>query len=419
MPHPPDFDLAINTVGAGYTVQVQAAFGVGELPPQPFALPLDLAQLPHRRGDVAEYIKLARVTRLSGNQELRRAREFGDALFDGLFTREVLACFSESRAKLAPNQILRLRLRLPPALASLPWELLYDRRKDEFLALAPDLTLVRYPEIPTPIAPLRTDGALQVVAVLASPQGYRPINLDREQRRIELALKQPLEGGQIELDIIRGPDTLGQLRARLRQPVHVLHILCHGDIDEAREEGVLIFEDADGAGEKVSAELLRLQLQKQRGQTRLVLLNACLGALPPNDNPFSSVAAALLRGGVPAVIAMQFEIAEDSASELTRVFYAELAAGTPVDLAVNEARLHLYGYDSFRLDWVIPVLFMRSENGDLFEVAQASATRPAAPARLRSTFAYPSATETATVPAAMGLAGAFGATAGRVVAATE
>jgi hypothetical protein len=25
-------------------------------------------------GDVAEYIKLARVTRLSGNQELRRAR---------------------------------------------------------------------------------------------------------------------------------------------------------------------------------------------------------------------------------------------------------------------------------------------------------------------------------------------------------
>jgi hypothetical protein len=53
------------------------------------------------------------VTRLSGNQELRRAREFGGALFDSLFTREVLACFTESRAKLAPNQILRLRLRLP------------------------------------------------------------------------------------------------------------------------------------------------------------------------------------------------------------------------------------------------------------------------------------------------------------------
>jgi hypothetical protein len=53
MPHPPDFDLAIDTAGTGYTVQVQAAFGVGELPPQPFALPLDLAQLSHDRGDVA------------------------------------------------------------------------------------------------------------------------------------------------------------------------------------------------------------------------------------------------------------------------------------------------------------------------------------------------------------------------------
>jgi Tol biopolymer transport system component len=379
MQHPPDFDLEIEVAGAGYTVQVLAAFGVGELPPQPFALPLDLAQLPHDRSDVAGYIAQARVTRLSGNQELLHARELGGALFDHLFTREVLACFTESRAKLAPNQILRLRLRLPPALVSLPWELLYDRRKDEFLALAPDLTLVRYPELPTPIAPLQTEGALQIVAVLASPQGYRPIKLEREQRRIELALKQPLEAGQIALDIIRGPDTLGQLRARLRRPVHVLHILCHGDIDEVRGEGVLIFEDADGVSEKVSAELLRLQLQKQRGQTRLVMLNACLGALPPNDSPFSSVAAALLRGGVPAVIAMQFEIAEDTASELTRVFYAELAAGTPVDLAVNEARLHLYGYDSFRLDWVIPVLFMRSENGALFEVAQAPTAKPALP----------------------------------------
>jgi hypothetical protein len=265
MPHPPDFDLAINTVGAEYTVRVQAAFGVGELPPQPFALPLDLTKLPQRR-DVVEFIRQAQIRRLSGNEELRRAHDFGSTLFESLFTRDVLACFSESRGKLDSDQRLRLRLRLPPTLTSLPWELLYDRRRDEFLVLAPDLTFIRYPEIITAVTPLRVDGPLHVVAVLSSPSGYRSIKLDAEQQRIETALKGPRENGQIALEFIRGRDTLGQLRERLRQPVHILHMLCHGEINESRGEGFLIFEDNTGDAEKVSAESLRLQLQKQRGK---------------------------------------------------------------------------------------------------------------------------------------------------------
>ncbi len=65
---------------------------------------------------------------------------------------------------------------------------------------------------------------------------------------------------------------------------------------------------------------------------------------------------------------MQFELAEDAAVELARVFYAELAAGTSVDSALAEARLHLFGRYPTRLDWAIPVLFLRAENGALFAV---------------------------------------------------
>jgi hypothetical protein len=173
--------------------------------------------------------------------------------------------------------------------------------------------------------------------------------------------------------VIRGPDTLGQLRARLRRPVHVLHVLCHGDLDHTAGEGVLIFEDTDGEAEPVNAELLRLQFQKQRGQTKLVLLNACLGALPAGEDPFGSVGVALQRAGVPAVVAMQFEIADDAAAELARVFYAELAAGMSVDLALTEARLHLYGRYRTRLDWAIPVLFLRADDGVLFMLPDAPA----------------------------------------------
>jgi hypothetical protein len=77
----------------------------------------------------------------------------------------------------------------------------------------------------------------------------------------------------------------------------------------------------------------------------------------------------LIRGGVPAVVAMQFEIAEDVAAELTRVLYAELAAGTPIDRALSEARLDIFGRYRTRLDWAIPVLFSRAETGVLFEFA--------------------------------------------------
>ncbi len=79
----------------------------------------------------------------------------------------------------------------------------------------------------------------------------------------------------------------------------------------------------------------------------------------------AAAGARLLGGGVPAVIAMQFELAEDAAVELARVFYAELAAGTPVDSALAEARLHLFGRYPTRLDWAILVLFLRAENGAL------------------------------------------------------
>src|SRR5262245_23938180 len=112
MPRVPDFDLAIIPAGMGYTVQVQAAFGVGELRPQPFAPPLDLTALPRLRRGMAEWVK--------------QARAFGSELFECLFTGEVLAAFRTSRGALHPSDRLRVRLRLPDALTPLPWELIYD-----------------------------------------------------------------------------------------------------------------------------------------------------------------------------------------------------------------------------------------------------------------------------------------------------
>jgi hypothetical protein len=369
-----DFDLEIRVENAGgYSVTVRAP-SQASLPPQSFALPLDVSTLPSHR-DIAEWVRQAQLTKLKPHPEIQKAKELGGALFKSLFTLEVLAIFRTSReVSQATAERLRVRLHLPSELTSIPWELLYDSTREQFLALAADISLVRYPHLSTPVAPLRLDGPLQVVIVLASPHDLSRIDLERESERVQVALKGPLERNQMNLDIIRGNGTLDQLRRRLDRPAHVLHILCHGDFDTNHDEGVLIFEDPLGDAEKISAERLRLELEKQRGQTRLVVLNSCLGAVASGTNPFGSVGAALMRGGVSAVIAMQFEIPVDTAAELARILYADLADGKAVDVALAEARRNLFGFDSFRLDWAIPVLFSRVSDGVLFKGTMRSNT---------------------------------------------
>ena len=68
------------------------------------------------------------------------------------------------------------------------------------------------------------------------------------------------------------------------------------------------------------------------------MLNACEGASIDNQDIFSSCAATLVRGGIPAVVAMQYVITDRAATEFARSFYEALADGLPVDTALGEAR---------------------------------------------------------------------------------
>lgn len=161
------------------------------------------------------------------------AQELGTALFASLFAGEVLALLRRASDRLGTGERLLVRLRLPAALTAVPWELLYDPEQGAFLALDRRRSLLRYVEAAQPPPPLRVDGPLEVVVVLASPTGYPALNLDREWRRVQAALAASVAQGRIRLrPPIRGPRTLGQLRAALREPIHVLHVVSHGEVDQ-------------------------------------------------------------------------------------------------------------------------------------------------------------------------------------------
>ncbi len=70
---------------------------------------------------------------------------------------------------------------------------------------------------------------------------------------------------------------------------------------------------------------------------------------------------------------MQYEITDDAAKEFGRAFYEAIADGSPVDIAVAEARKSLSIQMSSTLEWGTPVLFMRTDDGVLFRMHRSKA----------------------------------------------
>ncbi len=112
---------------------------------------------------------------------------------------------------------------------------------------------------------------------------------------------------------------------------------------------------------------------------RLAFLNSCEGARGSEGDAFSSTAATLVRRGVPAVVAMQYEITDEAAIEFSRDFYEAISDGLPVDAAVAEARTAVSTKSA--LEWGTPVLYMRSPDGGIFDMRRAEGCRTNAPKR--------------------------------------
>jgi hypothetical protein len=67
---------------------------------------------------------------------------------------------------------------------------------------------------------------------------------------------------------------------------------------------------------------------------------------------------------------MQFPVSDPAAIRFSQVFYASLGAGDPVDVAIGAGRQAIYRtvYQSRSLEWAAPVLFLRAEDGRLFDL---------------------------------------------------
>lgn len=296
-------------------------------------------------------------------------RDFGQMLFDTLMAGTIRICYELSRQQAtSQGQKLRLKLRvLAPEQATIPWEFMYDPGKAEFVSLSISTPVVRYLDLPLPIRPLVVSPPLRILGVVASPKDMSPVDVDREKRWLTKAIEDLQMDGLVELAWLEGQTRRDLLRTMRRNTWHVFHFIGHGRFDQNEGQGFIALVDDQGKADLIPAELLARILADYES-LRLAFLNTCEGAKGDAKDVFASTAATLVRRGIPAVLAMQYEISNRAAIELARTFYESLADGLPVDAAVTESRKTLSVMSGSALEWGIPVLYMRSPDGVLFQM---------------------------------------------------
>jgi hypothetical protein len=227
--------------------------------------------------------------------------QLGQLLFAALFTPPIKEVYVRSQGKLKDDQGIRLVFDIDAreaAVAAVPWEFLADPDHGPLAML--DAPMVRY--LPSQAAVPTLAAPLPLKVLLTGADTPPQVQVERELREIQRAL----EG-------------LGQQVAIAVEP-HLTRTILQRRLREVQ------FEDPTGESERVSARELNILLN--RCGVRLVVLNACQSAALRID-PLRSIAPALIRADVPAVIAMQLSVSAEGARAFAGEFYQALAEGHP------------------------------------------------------------------------------------------
>jgi hypothetical protein len=367
-----DLDLFFERGDDGYRVRVLGS-PVGQGQTGVFRSPISELEL---ENFVLRVGRFRAQTRRVEAPPIAAAKQLGGALFEALFTDELRECLRRSIDRASDQHAgVRIRLRMSecPELVELPWELLYDREDDWFLGLSDQTPLVRYVDLPNPPRAIEVTLPLEVLAIRSEPTDYPALHLEGEWAHVRAALDSLVDSGAVRVTELPSA-TLSELRrALMRQQFHVLHFMGHGAFDE-RSGGVLMFTDRSGRAAPVTGGDLGVML-RDHTSLRLAVLNACEGARTDPHDPFAGVAGTLVRRGIPAVIAMQFEATDHAAVEFAPALYGALAAGYPIDGALAEARKAVYAVSP--LEWATPVLHMRTDDAQLFDLPAPADVLPA------------------------------------------
>ena len=268
-------------------------------------------------------------------------------------------------------------------LLSLPWELLHDGGGYLFQGKRAARVRRRLPNRRSHKAAL-TALPIRILLVSPRPEDERAAYIDHRLSARPLMDAIDSLGELVKLTVL-APPTFPALEEALRQasekgePFDAVHFDGHGVFNREHGLGALCFEDPKDANklERRASELIdadKLASVMRDYRIPLVFLEACQTATQEKD-PTASVAARLLDEGVASVVAMSHSVLVETAHRFVRAFYAELAQGRSVGMAMLAGQRALYG-DTWRgslmgagelelQDWFVPVLYQEERDAPL------------------------------------------------------
>jgi tetratricopeptide (TPR) repeat protein len=330
-----------------------------------FVLPFSVDQIEQALQNFHQGIPGGRYRRIRGMKgEIQfdelSPKGFGSTLFEALFSDEVLALYRKSlsmASKPGAANLMPVKLNIIAwELAHLPWELLHDTEKGEFLGFGKDTPVIRVvdrePRLPTFDPPLRV--------LLVSTNSADTESLDHERKVIGEALDTLKREDKVRIDYLFGA-TINALRSKVREyEPHVIHFMGHGQVN------YLLLEDRTRESASLTASGLGIIL-RNASSLRMAVFNACETGRPPADSGRRlGLAHGLARRGIPATIAMQFGISDEAAQEFVRELYQALAKGQPIDEAVLRGRKAIQNRFTDGMEWATPVLYMQAKEGQIF-----------------------------------------------------
>lgn len=303
-------------------------------------------------------------------------KRWGEDCFTRLFAGQALLWYDQARQQ--GLQQLHLKIASDdPRVLGWPWEALSD---PDGTTLAHTCRIERQLSRlhdPLPLPDNLPRDRINILLIIARPYGDRDVGYQ--------ALARPLldrlhtERLPVRIDLLR-PPSFRQLQRHLsRRPgfYHMLHFDGHGGYGEAGYdqsghhfcgvEGRLMFETEDGDEQPVGAAKLIPLLTDHR--IPIMLLNACQSARidARADDPFASVAAALLKAGLRAVVAMGYNLYVSAAQQFVPAFYQRLLTLGDVAEATRAGRRAMLEQEQrdgprgeYPLqDWLVPVLYQQ------------------------------------------------------------
>jgi len=293
-----------------------------------------------------------------------------DMILPGTIRRRLLESLKIVRAR---KQGLRIRLNIEAReLIPLPWEYLYlegvgtpGQSELNFLALQPDISIVRHEAIDLPEPSEVRRDHYKLVAALADPTKPPQLNVEKDRQAIKRMIETVDEQqgiGTIE-PVWVDKATPDKLFDALRAGADIFHFAGHGYFNGESGQ-IVLHNNENGNAVYYDAASLALLLTKK---VSLAVLGACESAQTSGENIWGGVAQALVQAGVAAVVASQLRLADTNAEPLAEEVYRGVLAGGTVDEAVSNARRAIHGKSGLvNRDWGALVLYLRVEDGVIF-----------------------------------------------------